>query len=145
MRLNVQTDYALRLLMHVAVNTDRLCTIADVSEHFNISKNHLMKVALTCRKAGWINAERGRGGGLTLAVAPQSIRLGTVIESMESAALVECLQEGGGNCIVTPVCRLKGVLNEALNAFFAVLNKYSLADLVEGNRGLHQILNMEVA
>lgn len=146
MRLNLQTDYALRLMMHLAVNTDRLCTIADVAERFSISKNHLMKVAHVLGRDGYIETVRGRSGGLTLARPAGDINIGDIVRNMEADfALVECFQGGAGECVITPACKLKGVLSEAVEAFLAVLDQYSLDDLVRRNAKLRALLIEEAA
>lgn len=146
MRLNLQSDYALRLLMQLATNTDTLCTIADIARCYGISKNHLMKVANILGRSGVIETVRGRSGGLRLARDADLISVGGVVRRTEGDfALVECLQKSKNNCLITPVCRLKGVLGEATEAFLAVLDKYTIADLVDDNSALRDLLNLEAA
>ena len=84
MRLNVQSDYALRLLMYLAINSDSLCAIEDVATNYHISKNHLMKVAHILGQEGFIETVRGRSGGLRLAQGAEKILIGRVIRRMES-------------------------------------------------------------
>lgn len=137
MRLNLQTDYALRLLMHLAANPRRLVKIADVANRFSISRTHLMKVAYLLGKEGLIETVRGRSGGLRLAHAPEDIRLGDVVRRIEGdIQLVGCMTGEPGFCIISEACRLKGVLREALRAFLDVLDKYTLADLTANPRML---------
>ena len=132
MRLNMQTDFALRTLMHLAVNTDRRVTISDISDTFGVSKNHLMKVAQALGHEGVIATERGRNA---------DISIGDVVRRMEGrAALVECFPGGAGGCRISPACRLRSVLAEALEAFFRALDSYSIADLVNGNAALHEMI-----
>jgi len=147
MRLNVQTDYALRQLMYLAINRDRLCTIREISGHYGISNNHLIKVAYLTGQAGFVATVRGRSGGLALKMAAERIVIGDVVRKMEADfAIAECFQSGNNNrCVITPVCKLKGVLKEAVTAFTAVLDRYTIADLVEGNDGLERALFQEVA
>ena len=130
MRLTNFTDFALRLLMYAAAHEDRLITIEEVSEVYDISRAHLMKVTNTLTRAGFLKAVRGRSGGLTLARPPRKIRLGDVVRATEpDFALVECF--GTSNqCLITRSCRLRGILNEGLAAFNAVLDKHTLADLM---------------
>ncbi|MBC7103057.1 MAG: Rrf2 family transcriptional regulator, partial [Parvibaculum sp.] len=54
MRLTLHTDYALRLLMHLALAPEKRVTIAEVSDAFAISRNHLTKVAHELGKAGFV-------------------------------------------------------------------------------------------
>ena len=143
MRLNLQSDYALRLLMHLAANPDRLVTIKDVAERFRISQNHLMKVAFLLGREGLIETVRGRGGGLRLALKPETIRVGDVVRRMEGdIQLVDCFSAEPGACLISGACRLKGVLREALVAFLAVLDSYTLADLTV-NPKLRSMLKSE--
>jgi Rrf2 family nitric oxide-sensitive transcriptional repressor len=141
MRLNLQSDYALRLLMQLAVNPDRLVTIAEVSDRFRISRNHLMKVAHLLGREGFVQTVRGRSGGLRLARPSEEISVGEVVRRMEADfAIVECFPGGGGGCLITPGCRLKGVLREALEAFLSVLDRSTLADLTRKNALLQDLL-----
>ena len=102
MRLNLQSDYALRLLMHLAANDGELITIKQVAERFRISQNHLTKVAYLLGREGFIETVRGRSGGLRLARKPAAIRIGEVVRYMEDLALVECLPGGSGGCFIVP-------------------------------------------
>jgi Rrf2 family nitric oxide-sensitive transcriptional repressor len=129
MRLTSFTDFALRLLMYAAAR-DRLITIEEASEVYGISRAHLMKITNTLTRAGFLKAIRGRSGGLVLAKPPSKIRLGDVVRATEpDFALVECFADGN-QCIITRSCRLRGILHEGLDAFNAVLDKYTLADLM---------------
>jgi Rrf2 family nitric oxide-sensitive transcriptional repressor len=130
MRLTSFTDYALRLLMFAAAHEERLITIEEVSEVYQISRAHLMKVTNSLTRAGYLKAVRGRSGGLMLAKPPRKIRLGDVVRATEpDFALVECF--GTGNqCRITRCCRLPAILREGLDAFNTVLDKYTLADLM---------------
>lgn len=131
MRLTLHTDYALRLLMLLALEPDDRHTIEEAARRYAISRNHMMKVAQTLTQAGFVESTRGRGGGLRLARAPEAINLGAVVRASEdSFALVECFDAARNGCIVAPACGLRGPLEEALAAFLAVLDRYSLADLV---------------
>ncbi len=146
MRLNVQSDYALRLLMQLAVQDDALVTIAEVAERFGVSKNHLMKIASLLVRAGYIEAARGRSGGLRLAKPAGKVRVGEVIRCTEADfAIVECFQEGKSQCLITPCCKLQRVLGEAVEAFLAVLDRYTLEDLVRRNPELRLLLGKEAA
>lgn len=141
MRLTTYTDYGLRLLIYVALKDGELATIQEVAAAYAISKNHLMKVAFDLGRHGFIESVRGRGGGLRLARPPEEINIGAVVRVMEDdLALVECFAPSANTCCITRACRLKGVLGEALRAWFAVLDKYSLADLTERNSALRRIL-----
>ena len=132
MHLTLHTDYALRVLMLLALKPDAVHTVPGVARRYGISRNHLMKVALTLVQAGFVESIRGRNGGLKLAKMPDKIKLGDVVRSTEdSFALVECFDGKSNRCIVTPVCGLRTPLEEALSAFLAVLDRYTLADAVQ--------------
>jgi Rrf2 family nitric oxide-sensitive transcriptional repressor len=125
MRLTNFSDYALRILMYAAVVQDnRLITIEETAEAYGISRAHLMKVANQLTRAGYLKAVRGRSGGLTLA------KLSDVLRATEpDFALVECMTTDN-HCVISPRCRLRGALNEALGAFLETLDGYTLADLI---------------
>lgn len=131
MRLTMHTDYALRLLMLLAMEPDGLHTIEEIASRYGISRNHLMKVTQTLAQGGFIDSLRGRGGGLRLGRPAESVNLGAVVRATEDGfALVECFDHQHNTCIVAPACGLRGPLDEALRAFLAVLDRYTLADLV---------------
>ena len=130
MRLTSFSDCALRVLMYAGTRSDRLITIEETAEVYGISRAHLMKVVNQLTRAGFLKATRGRTGGLALAKCPDKIRLSDVIRATEpDFALVECFTPES-NCLITPRCRLKGVLKEALNSFVETLDRYTLADLI---------------
>ena len=105
-----------------------------------------MKVANTLSRHGFVDSVRGRAGGLRLAKPASEIYIGDVVRTVEAdMAVVECFQDGKGECLITPACRLKGVFNEALNAFLAVLDRYTLHDLVTRNPPLRGLLQIKAA
>ncbi len=130
MRLTVQTDYALRVLMYLAVN-DGQYRIEEIAAHYDISKNHLMKVAQRLSTEGFIKSTRGRGGGLMLAHPAAAINLGRVARRLEGVdQFVECFDPGTNNCRATPSCGLKHALAGGVEAFMKHLDQFTLADLV---------------
>ncbi|HEX6958731.1 MAG TPA: Rrf2 family transcriptional regulator [Ferrovibrio sp.] len=144
MRLTLHTDYALRLLMYLGLHADRRCTIEEIAESYGISRNHLMKVALTLTQQGFVDSQRGRNGGLMLGQKPEAIRVGAVVRATEdNFTLVECFDRATNTCLIAPNCRLKQPFGEAVEAFLAVLDRYTLADML-GNpsmmRGLNRLL-----
>lgn len=135
MRLTVHSDYSLRVLTFLALKRGSLATIPEISEAYGISRGHLMKVVHELGRLGYVATLRGRNGGLTLGKPAESIRIGQVLrQTEESLALVQCFGESqsGLGCKIDGTCRLKGVLAEAQRAFFDVLDRYTLADIVDG-------------
>ena len=137
MKLTRYTDYALRVLMHLAAQPDRLASIGEMARTYRISQNHLMKVVHDLRKAGLLDAVRGRSGGVRLARLPEDIRVGDVVRHTEGGFdLVDC-----ESCVIARACSLTGALRQALVAFMDVLDNYTLADLVrERQDGLRELL-----
>lgn len=130
MRLTTLSDYALRVLMYSAASGDTLLTIEETARTYQISRAHLMKVVNVLVRGGFLKGVRGRSGGFMLARSPDSIVVGDVIRATEpDFALVECFATGN-QCIVTGCCKLPSVLNEALKAFIATLDRYTVADLM---------------
>ncbi|MDY0884559.1 RrF2 family transcriptional regulator [Dongia soli] len=145
MRLTLHTDYALRLLMLLALEPDELHTIEEIASRYRISRNHLMKVTQTLASAGFVDSLRGRGGGLRLGKPGGEIILGDVVRATEDGFnLVECFDRKSNTCVVAPVCGLRGPLEEATLAFLAALDRYSLADLV-ANPGSMRRMKMLLA
>ncbi|MEO8813364.1 MAG: Rrf2 family transcriptional regulator [Caulobacteraceae bacterium] len=141
MRLTVYTDFTLRVLMYVALNPDRRPTIAEIASSYAISKNHVMKVVYRLGVAGYIETVRGQNGGMRLARRPQDIILGEIVRRTEpDMALAPCLAALGVDCVLTPACTLRRALEQARSAFLAVLDDYSLADLVENREVLRELL-----
>jgi Rrf2 family transcriptional regulator, nitric oxide-sensitive transcriptional repressor len=140
MHLTRHTDYALRLLMLLAAEPDAVHTIEEAARRYRISRNHLMKVAQTLVQAGFVAGARGRGGGLRLGRAAEAINLGAVVRATEeNVALVECFHKAANTCVIAPACGLRGLLQEAMQAFFVVLDRYSLADLVSNPASIRRM------
>ena len=138
MKLTLYTDYALRALMHLAAKPERLASISEIATTYRISHNHLTKGVHDLRKAGFIDAVRGRSGGVRLARPASEITVGAVVRHTEGGFdLVDC-----SSCVIAPACALTAALHRALAAFMDVLDGYSLADLVEERKsGLRSLLD----
>jgi Rrf2 family transcriptional regulator, nitric oxide-sensitive transcriptional repressor len=143
MKLTAFTDYSLRVLIYLAVDTGRRATIAEISAAYGIKENHLTKVVHFLGQQGWISTVRGKGGGLVLAREPHSISVGQVVRDTEGSALpAECFEAGGGRCVIRGSCRLRGVLSEAVEAFYRVLDRCTLADLVRQPQAMARVLGI---
>jgi Rrf2 family transcriptional regulator, nitric oxide-sensitive transcriptional repressor len=140
-RLTVYTDYALRLLMYLALKDDGLATIAEVADSYGISKNHLMKVAHQLSVGGYVATVRGRGGGLRLAKPAENIGLGQVVRRTEpDIALVPCFKPIDAPCAIRSCCALRRALDKARVAFIDVLDGYTIGDLVRSRTPLRALL-----
>ncbi|MEJ8570348.1 Rrf2 family transcriptional regulator [Microbaculum marinum] len=129
MRLTSFTDFGLRALMRMAAEPDRAHSTAEIAAEFGISRNHLTKAISALAAAGIVETRRGTGGGAVLAQPAERLRLGDIVAVLErKSALVECLQSDGGNCVITPSCRLKALLTRARSRFLEDLNDHTLAD-----------------
>lgn len=134
MRLTYQADFALRMLMFLAVSEGHQ-TIETIARHYGISKNHLMKVAQRLVAEGYVESVRGRGGGLALARAPEALNLGAIVRNFEDVGtFVECFDPVTNQCAATPACGLKHILAGGVAAFMAHLDRFSVADLVTDRR-----------
>ncbi|HXJ00685.1 MAG TPA: Rrf2 family transcriptional regulator [Micropepsaceae bacterium] len=138
MKLTRYTDYALRVLIYLGLKPDALGSIGDIAERYDISENHLMKVVQELGRAGYLSTQRGRGGGIKLGRAPDSIRIGDVVRlTEEDFDIAEC-----GGCVIGGACGLTSVFARATAAFLAVLDQYTLADLIQfgdANRALSRL------
>jgi Rrf2 family nitric oxide-sensitive transcriptional repressor len=141
MRLTTFTDYSLRVLIFLAAQPDGRATIAEVAKAFDISENHLTKVVHFLGKAGFLANLRGRGGGLRLAMAPDAINIGEVVRQCEGVAMpAECFDRERNHCTISRVCGLRRVLADAVQAFYAVLDDYTLADVLGNRDALGKVL-----
>jgi Rrf2 family nitric oxide-sensitive transcriptional repressor len=141
MRLTTFTDYSLRVLIYVAAIGDRRATISEVADAFGVSENHLVKVVHFLGQAGVLANVRGRGGGLELAIPASEINIGAVVRMTEAGDMpAECFNSQTNTCPITPNCRLRGILSEAMQSFYTVLEKYSLHDLVRNRAALGRVL-----
>lgn len=146
MKLSTFTDYSLRMLMYLAAEPQRRVTIAEIAAAFGISEHHLGKVAQSLGRDGWLANVRGNGGGLALAMAPQQIGIGEVVRLTERGDLpAACFADDSAPCAIGAVCRLRGVLDEAVQAFYGVLDRYTLADLARNPRELSRLLFVDKA
>jgi Rrf2 family transcriptional regulator, nitric oxide-sensitive transcriptional repressor len=141
-RLTAYTDYTLRTLMYLAINANRHATIAEIARTYRISEAHMMKIVHQLGIAGDIETIRGRNGGIRLGRPADCINLGTVVRRTEpDMELVACFG-GAEACTIGEACVLQVALHEALGAFLAVLDRYSLADLVAPRRRLADLLGI---
>ncbi len=142
MRLTNYSDYSLRVLIYLAVkNNNELATIKEIADSYDISKNHLMKITHDLGKLGYIETIRGRNGGMRLAIHPKEINIGEVVsKTEEDFHIVECFDKGKNYCVITPACKLKHILHEALQAFITVLKQYTLEDLIQNKDDLRSLL-----
>lgn len=141
MRLTKYTDYALRVLMYVGARPDELTSVAHIARSYRISQNHLTKVVHNLGRAGYITTVRGRFGGMRLSRPASEINVGEIIRRFEDGFdLVDC-----GSCVIAPVCRLSGVLSEAVTAFLAVVDRHTLADLISVRAGMLPLLDAAAA
>jgi Rrf2 family nitric oxide-sensitive transcriptional repressor len=131
MRLTAFTDYCLRVLIYVAAQPERRATIGEIARSYGISEHHLTKVVHFLGKAGFLQNIRGHGGGLMLSRDAGAINVAAVVREAEGEPLpAACFDPSAQRCSIAPACRLKGVLQEASDAFYATLARYSVADLV---------------
>lgn len=141
MRLTVFTDYCLRALIYVALKGDKVATIDEIAECHKINRNHLVKVVFRLGQLGYLDTQRGKGGGVRLARSPAKINLGALLrETEDDLALVECFQDRDCACVIEPACVLRKALRQALDAFLATLDGYTVADLLRPSRNLASLL-----
>ncbi|CDG99984.1 nitric oxide-sensing transcriptional repressor NsrR [Xenorhabdus bovienii] len=136
MQLTSFTDYGLRALIYMAsLPEGQMTSITEVTEIYGVSRNHMVKIINQLSNLGLVNAVRGKNGGISLGKPASEIKIGDVVRSLEPLPLVNC-----SACYITPACRLKLVLNQAVENFLQELDKHTLADMVKDNRPLYQLL-----
>jgi Rrf2 family transcriptional regulator, iron-responsive regulator len=144
MRLTRQTNYAVRILMFCATNQG-LSRVAQIADFYDISEPFLFKILQALTKANLIETVRGRSGGIRLAGPADDMRLGDVVRKIEdNFDLVECFEPGETQCPLISSCGMSEALKEALDAFFAVLNRYTIADLTDKQRNIGILARLEL-
>jgi Rrf2 family nitric oxide-sensitive transcriptional repressor len=138
-RLTRYTDYSLRVLIHLALHDERLCSIGEISRSYEISHNHLMKVVNALAREGFVDTVRGRAGGMRLARPADTIGIGEVVRHTEEGfELAEC-----SGCALSPACGLTGVLAEGMQAMMAVFDSYTVADLITDREAMRRLMNRQ--
>jgi Rrf2 family nitric oxide-sensitive transcriptional repressor len=140
MRLTKHTDYAFRVLIYLAsMPEDRISTVQEIAEKFDVSRSHIMKIVQKLAGAGLIHASRGQHGGIRLGQPKEAINLRRVIELMEATlAPVNC---DDPVCIIKKNCTLKNILFEGQRQFLEHVERYTLADLAEPTVSIVSLLN----
>jgi len=142
MQLSMFSDYALRVLMHLATSPDKVLSTRQISDIHNAKYNHMTKVTGWLVAEGYAAASRGRGGGLQLARKPEDINLGHLLRKLEEdKPLVDCMRADGGSCCLSPVCSLTVVLHSAQEAFYASLDQTSLSSIITLTPGMARLLD----
>jgi len=143
MRLTMRTNLAMRTLMACAVNEGVIVRRHEIALCCNASENHLAQVVNTLGQLGFLETQRGRAGGIRLALPAEEISVGKVFRAFEGGTpFAECFASQGNTCPLIDSCLLKPALAVAVESFYATLDRVSLADLVEDNKGLDQLLSV---
>ncbi|ARS29420.1 Rrf2 family transcriptional regulator [Sphingomonas sp. KC8] len=139
MRLTRYTDYSLRVLIHLALHDERLCSIGEIARSYDVSHNHLMKVVNALAHAGFVETVRGRAGGMRLARPAAEISVGEVVRHTEEGfQLADC-----SGCVLSPACGLTGVLAQGMQAMLAVFDSYTIADLLTDPGAMRRLMDRQ--
>jgi len=141
-QLTLHTDYALRVLIHLGLADGRSEQVGAIAEVFGISKNHLNKVVQALAHLGLVETRRGVGGGVRLAVAPETVRLGALVRSLEPSRILPCVAARESDCLIHGPCRLRHTLQGAEDAFYDALDQTTLADVLEPRAPLQKLLRL---
>jgi Rrf2 family iron-responsive transcriptional regulator len=144
MRLTKQTNYAVRIMMYCAANGDKLSRIPEIARAYNVSELFLFKILQPLHKAGLVQTLRGRNGGVRLGRAKDITLFDVVRVTEDSFSMAECFEDGAADCPLIDSCGLNSALREALNAFFDVLSKYTIDDLVKSRPQIHMLLGLDL-
>src|SRR6218665_3049645 len=144
MRLTKQTNYAVRMLMYCAANSGKLSRIPEIARAYGVSELFLFKILQPLTRAGIIETVRGRNGGVRLPGSAKDITLFDVVRVTEdSFAMAECFEAGEIECPLVDSCGLNSALRKALNAFFEVLQQYTIHNLVKARPQIGLLLGLE--
>lgn len=145
MQLTQYTDFGLRTLIALGLDPDARHTVTGISQAYGISRHHLVKVVARLAERGYVETVRGKGGGVRLARPPSEIRVGDVVRDLEAElGVVECLQADGGQCVIAPACRLKGLLRDATREFLASLDRHTLDEMLRPRAPVARLLGIPV-
>jgi len=144
MRLTRQTNYAIRMLMYCAANDGKLSRVPEIARAYGVSELFLFKILQPLVENGLVETVRGRNGGVRLGRAAMDISLFDVVRvTEENFAMAECFENDATECPLVDSCGLNSALREALNAFFGVLMKYSISDLVKARPNVRVLLGLD--
>ena len=143
MRLTVQTDYSLRLLIYLTAKRERRATVDEVAVAFGISRDHVAKVAHRLGLEGYVETVRGRGGGLRLGRAPEEINVGVLVRRVEpDIALVPCMAPVNAPCRIGQCCVLRRAKQQARDSFLGALDCYTLADFARPRAAMAEAMGL---
>jgi len=142
MQLTLHTDYALRVLIYLKSHEPQAASVGKIAQAYGISQNHLAKVAQQLVQHRWVRSTRGRGGGLSITAAADTVTIGDVVRALETnRSVVECLG-GHSTCPIEPACGLKRAMRQATEAFLASLDQYVLSDLIRSPKRMRALLTV---
>ncbi|KQZ13813.1 MULTISPECIES: iron-responsive transcriptional regulator RirA [unclassified Mesorhizobium] len=145
MRLTRQTNYAMRILMYCAANDGRLSRIPEIAAAYTVSELFLFKILQPLVEHRLVETVRGRNGGVRLGRQASQISLFDVVRvTEENFAMAECFESDATECPLVDSCSLNSALREALNAFFDVLARYSIADLIAARPNVRNLLGIDM-
>ena len=143
MRLTQFSNFAVRILMYTGLKKGKPSAVPDIARAYGISQNHLNKVAAELCQLGYLQATRGRAGGVGLGMSADKISIGTLLRKIENTStLVECFDETSNACPLISKCKFRHALQRALDAFFSELDKQTLSDFIIDGEGLAECLGI---
>jgi Rrf2 family iron-responsive transcriptional regulator len=144
MRLTRQTNYAMRILMYCGTNKDKLSRIPEIAAAYSVSELFLFKILQPLVENGLVETVRGRNGGVRLGRSAEKITLFDVVRVTEdSFSMAECFDNDAAECPLIDSCGLNSALREALGAFFAVLERHTIADLIAARPNMRMALGID--
>ena len=148
MQLTLFTDYALRMMMYLGARGDvgEVVPIQDIADAYGVSRHYLLKVANELSRLGYIDAVRGRGGGVRLVVDLADVRLGDVVRQTEpERGVLDCVGKDESECPIHEACGFRRILGEAQAHFYQILDRYTLADALGSHGGVSKLLGLSGA
>ena len=144
MRLTQFSNFAVRILMYAGINKGQPSAVPDIARAYGISQNHLNKVAAELCHLGYLQAIRGRAGGVSLGMSVNSISIGELLRKIENTStLVECFDETSNTCPLLSKCKFRYALKKALDAFFTELDMHTLSDFIDDGDGIAECLGIK--
>ncbi len=145
--ISKKTKYGLKAVIYLAKHYDKgPILITDLAKAERIPRKFLETILLELRKQGILHSKKGKGGGYTLGKPPADITLAEIIRVLDGPlALVSCVSQTAyqrcAECKSEEQCEIRMIMKEVRDAMSSILDKTSLADLIERSQAGKFILN----
>ncbi len=130
MLITRETDYAVRCILYLAQERDRIASVTEVARAMHIPKSFLAKILQRLVRSGILASIRGAQGGFRLAKKPAGITLLAIIEAVQGPAAINVCVVDGKRCKLSPTCAVHPVWMDIRKEVENRLKKQTVARLL---------------